>query len=82
MDHFNFCDAKKRRSKLTYRLHYEDKLMVFLKHTRFFESKKVKHPALSEKHAACLRVPPIKAGECKKAKDSSFYIYLMMFDIF
>ena len=56
--------------------------MALLKHTRFFASKKVKHPTLSENHTACLGVPPIKAGECKKAKDSSFYIYFMMFGIF
>ena len=56
--------------------------MALLKHRRFFASKKVKHPTLSENHAGCLGVPPIKADECKKVKDSSFYIYFMMFGIF
>ena len=61
---------KNRRNKLIYRLHYEDKLMALLKQTRFFATKKVKHPLVSEKHVAWLGVPPIKACECKKAKDS------------
>ena len=49
--------------------------MALLKHTRFFVSKKVKHPTWSDNHAACLGIPPIKAGECKNERLSILRIF-------
>ena len=55
--------------------------MAIFKHTRFSASKKLKHSTLLKNYAACIGVSK-KTSECKKARGSSLYKYLMMFALF
>ena len=65
---FKFYYVRNKRSKLTYRFHYEDELLALLRHSRFFVSKKLKHPTLLENYAACLGVLQKNLAGVKKQK--------------